>query len=166
MHRRRRGRGQGLRDGQEQPQAGPAVGWPVYMLLLFLYYGMNYMLLGSLFLGIGGQASNIREIQTISMPITLLQLMVLLLAMMVVGREQGALTWFAYILPFSSPLAMIAFAAESPLLWPHVLALVWQAFWVFVIIRLSARWFRSTVLKSGSGGAFFSLKGWRRARPE
>ena len=153
-----------LQDWMVMPPASPGVGWPVYILLLFLYYGMNYMLLGSLFLGIGGQASNIREIQTLSMPITLLQLMVLLLAMMVVGREQGALTWFAYILPFSSPLAMIAFAAESPLLWPHLLALAWQAFWVFVIIRLSARWFRSTVLKSGSSGGFFSLSGWRRAR--
>ena len=57
-------------------------------MLLLLYYAANFMLLGALFLGIGAQASNIREIQTISMPVTLLQLMVLLLAMTVVGKDE------------------------------------------------------------------------------
>jgi ABC-2 type transport system permease protein len=61
-----------LQDWVTLPQAGPAVGWPVFIALLLAYYGVNYMLLGALFLGIGGQASNIREIQTLSMPVTLL----------------------------------------------------------------------------------------------
>ena len=66
------------------------------------------MLLGALFLGIGGQASNIREIQTLSMPVTMLQVGVFFLAVTVVGSDGGALTWFAYLFPFSSPMAMIA----------------------------------------------------------
>lgn len=142
------------------PTVTPAVGWPVWILLLLLYFTANFMLLGALFLGIGGQASNIREIQTISMPVTMLQLMVLLLAMNVIGADGGALAWTAYLVPFSSPLAMIAYAAESDALWPHLLALGWQALWVFLIIRVSSRLFRMTVLKSSPGGSFFSL--WRR----
>jgi ABC-2 type transport system permease protein len=144
------------------PAAGPALGWPVYVALLFLYYVTNYMLLGSLFLGIGGQASNIREIQTLSMPITLLQLMVLLLAMTAVGSDGGNLATIAYIFPFSSPLAMIAYAAQSPSLWPHLLALGWQAMWIVVFIRLWSRMFRVTVLKSSAGGTFFNF---RRTNP-
>ena len=31
----------------------PAVGWPVFILLVLLYFAMNYLLLGALFLGIG-----------------------------------------------------------------------------------------------------------------
>jgi len=139
------------------PQVTPGVGWPIFVVLLLLYYTMNFMLLGALFLGIGGQATNIREIQTISMPVTLLQLMVLLLAMTVVGANGGALALTAYIFPFSSPMAMIARASESPTLWPHLLALVWQALWVVLIIRVSSRLFRITVLKSAAGGSFFSF---------
>jgi ABC-2 type transport system permease protein len=119
------------------------------------------MLLGALFLGIGGQASNIREIQTISMPVTLLQLMVLLLAMTVVGANGGWVAWVAYILPFSSPLAMIAYGAQYETLWPHLLALAWQALWIMLIIRISSRMFRMTVLKSSPGGSFFRLNFWR-----
>lgn len=146
-----------VQDWMALPQVSPAVGWPVFGLLLLFYYCTNFMLLGGLFLGIGGQASNIREIQTISMPVTLLQVMVFLLAMNTIGLEGGALATFAYIFPFSSPLAMVAHAAKFESLWPHLLALAWQALWVFVIVRASARLFRLTVMKSSASGSFFSL---------
>ena len=150
-----------LQDWMTLPEVAPAVGWPVFLLLLLAYYGANYMLLGALFLGIGGQASNIREIQTLSMPVTLLQVFVFLLAMSAVGRESGLLMWTAYVFPFSSPLSMIAHAAQYEELWPHALALLWQAFWIVLIIRVSARLFRLTVLKSSPGGAFFNLRALR-----
>jgi len=155
-----------LQDWMALPKVSPAVGWPVWIVLLLLYYTANFMLLGALFLGIGGQASNIREIQTISMPVTLLQLMVLLLAMTTVGQEGSALVWTAYLLPFSSPMAMVAYGAQYEALWPHLLALAWQALWVVLIIRLSARLFRTTVLKSTSGGAFFGFPRPRRKRAD
>ena len=147
------------------PSVTPAVGWPVFIPLVLLYYTANFMLLGALFLGIGGQASNIREIQTISMPVTLLQLMVLLLAMTTLSGE-GALAWFSYIFPFSSPMSMVAMAAKSATLWPHLVALAWQALWVFVIVRVSSRLFRRTVLKSTSAGSLFSLSFWRKPAAE
>jgi len=155
-----------LQDWVTVPDVAPAVGWPIWIVLLLLYYTANFMLLGALFLGIGGQATNIREIQTISMPVTLLQLMVLLLAMTVVGGEGGAAVWTAYILPFSSPLAMVAHAAQYEALWPHLLALAWQAVWIVLIIRLSARLFRTTVLKSTPGGSFFGFPRFGRGRTE
>ena len=151
-----------VQDWVTMPQAGPAVGWPLFIILILIYYGANYMLLGALFLGIGGQASNIREIQTLSMPVTMLQVAVFLLAVTVVGSSGGALTWLAYLFPFSSPLAMVAFASTSSSLWPHLLALLWQALWVVVIIRVSSRLFRRTVLKSGSADSLFSLNFWRK----
>jgi ABC-2 type transport system permease protein len=146
-----------VQDFMTLPQAGPAVGWPVFILLVLLYYGANYMLSGALFLGIGGQASNIRDIQTLTMPVTILQVGIFFLAVSVVGRPETALTWVAYLFPFSSAMAMIGFAAESETLWPHLLALVWQALWVVLIIRISSRLFRRTVLKSGSSGGLFSF---------
>lgn len=146
-----------VQDFVTLPTAGPAVGWPIFIFLTLVYYGANYMLLGALFLGIGGQASNIREIQTLSMPVTMLQVGVFFLAVTVVGQTGGMLAWFAFATPFSSPMAMIALAAESELLWPHLLALVWQALWVAIIIRVSSRLFRRTVLKSGSSTGFFNF---------
>ena len=147
-----------IQDWMVVPDVSPAVGWPVFVVLMLVYYGTNFMLLGSLFLGIGGQASNIREIQTVSMPVTLLQVGVFLLAMTAAGSQNDLLVWFGYLFPFSSPMTMIAYAAQYETLWPHLLALAWQAVWVVLIIRISSRLFRRTVLKSSSGGAFFNLR--------
>ena len=135
--------------GIELPAISPAIGWPIYSILLPLYYTTNYMLLGSLFLGIGGQANSVREMQTLNMPITFLQMGVFVLAMVVVGGRRGVLPIVAYVFPFSSPLAMIAEAGQSERLWPHLLAIPWQVLWVFLLIRLSSAMFRRTVLKSG-----------------
>jgi len=147
-------------DWATLPDVSPAVGWPIWIALLLLYYASTFMLLGAFFLGIGGQASNVREVQTISMPIVLLQLLVLLLAMNAIGGGNSTLTWLAYLVPFSSPLAMVAHGAQHESLWPHLVALAWQALWIVLIIRASARLFRRTVLKSSPGGSFFGL--WPR----
>jgi ABC-2 type transport system permease protein len=87
--------------------------------------------------------------QNLNMPVTFLQMGFFVLALTVVGGNLGLWQWAAYILPFSSPMAMIAEAGQSSALWPHLLAIPWQAFWVFLLIRISAAMFRKTVLKSG-----------------
>jgi len=44
---------------------------------------------------------------------------------------------------------MAAHAANSPALWPHAVALVWQVLWVAITVTVAARLFRRGVLKSG-----------------
>ena len=39
----------------------PAVGWPAFLALGIVYFMMSYLLLGAVFLGIGGQASTARD---------------------------------------------------------------------------------------------------------
>jgi ABC-2 type transport system permease protein len=53
---------------------------------------------------------------------------------------------------------MVAYAAQHDALWPHLVALVWQLIWIVLIIRVSARLFRLTVLKSSSGSGFLNLR--------
>ena len=129
----------------------PAVGWPLFVILGLLYYSANYLLLGALFLGIGSQANSVREVQTMSMPVTVGQMLVFLLASFAIGQPNNLIGLGAAVFPFSSPLVMLARAAQLPELWPHLLALAWQAFWVWLIVSLGATLFRRNVLKSGGG---------------
>ncbi len=127
----------------------PAVGWPMFLVLTIVYFGMNYLLLGAAFLTIGAQASTAREVQTLSMPVTFGQMLLLLLASTAIGAPDSPEGIAAAVFPLSSPLTMIARAAEQPELWPHLVALLWQALWVAIILRLGSQLFRKTVLKSG-----------------
>ncbi|MBV8686200.1 MAG: ABC transporter permease [Alphaproteobacteria bacterium] len=130
----------------------PAVGWPLFILLALLYFSMNYLLLGALFLGLGSQASSVREVQSISMPVTIGQVFIFFFATAAAGSYNGLMGLAAAVFPFSSPMMMIARAAQAGELWPHLLALAWQALWVWLTVALGASLFRRNVLKSGGGG--------------
>ena len=127
----------------------PAVGWPMFALLALAYFSMSYLLLGAVFLGIGAQASTAREVQTLSMPVTMGQVAIFAVAATTVGYPDSARTVAAGLFPLSSPFVMIARAAESSALWPHLAAILWQAVWVGLFLTLGARLFRRNVLKSG-----------------
>jgi ABC-2 type transport system permease protein len=133
----------------------PAVGWPAFVLLVLLYFAANYLLFGALFLGIGSQAASVREVQTLSMPVTVGQMLIFLLASVAVGPYNQAIGIAAAIFPYSSPLAMISRAAQAPELWPHVVALAWLALWIWLTVRLGAWLFRRNVLKSGARRPLF-----------
>ncbi|WP_404479673.1 ABC transporter permease [Novosphingobium sp. BL-52-GroH] len=143
---------------------GPAVGWPLLMTLGILYFSMAYLLLGSVFLSIGSLANTVREVQTLSMPVTMMQLVLFFFATYAMTQPGSAVEILAAVLPFSSPFAMLARAAQDPALWPHVAALVWQGAWLFLLVRIGSRLFRRRVMKSGSQGGGARRK-WRLAWP-
>lgn len=129
--------------------AAPAVGWPIFCVLALIYFIASYLLLGAVFLGLGSQAGSPREIQVLAMPATMMQLLLFGFASAGVAHPEGWMAKAAAIFPWSSPLAMMARAAERAALWPHLLAIIWQMLWLVVALRLAAGLFRSAVLKSG-----------------
>jgi len=148
-----------LMEGGTSALPTPAVGYVPFLLLTLLYFAMNYLLLGSVFLSIGAQASTVREVQTLSMPVTVAQVLIFGFASLAVGAPNSPLAIGGAIFPLSSPLVMVARAAERPELWPHLVAILWQALWIGVIVTISARLFRRTVLKSGP----VERRRWKRA---
>ncbi|MBO6768874.1 MAG: ABC transporter permease [Erythrobacter sp.] len=143
----------GMLAGNALPQLPePALGWPLFVAFGIAYFAMGYLLLGSLFLTIGGMAATVREVQTLSMPVTMAQLLVFFLAASSITRPGSPIELFSAVFPLSSPFAMLARAAQSEALWPHALALAWQALCVFAFVRVGATIFRRRVMKSGKAG--------------
>lgn len=127
----------------------PAVGWPVFLMLGFAYFVTVFLLWGAIYLAIGAQAGSAREAQTMSMPMTLAQAFIYILASSQVAHPDRPAALVAAIVPWSSPFAMIGRAALAPALWPHLLALGWQLAALFLTIRVGAGLFRTNILKSG-----------------
>jgi ABC-2 type transport system permease protein len=131
----------------------PAVGWPLFALLFVTYFSMAYLLLGSIFLAIGGMATTVRDVQTLSMPVTMMQLLVFFFAIYATAQP-GSMTELAAIaLPFTSPFVMLARGAQDGAIWPHFAAIAWQVLWVVVFVRAGAALFRKRVMKSGPASA-------------
>jgi len=140
----------------------PAVGWPLFLMLGVVYFSMGYLLLGSLFLAIGSMAATVREVQTLSMPVTMLQLLVFFFASYAMAKPGSPMELAAAIFPLSSPFAMLARAAQIETLWPHALALMWQTICVAAFIKAGASLFRKRVMHSGPQGAKAKKRFWQR----
>ena len=138
---------------QMEALTAPAVGWPIFLGLGVVYFAMGYLILGSLFLAIGSMAATVREVQTLSMPVTMMQLMVFFFATYAMAKPGSTLEIAAAVFPFSSPFAMLARAAQVETLWTHAAAIAWQALAVAIFVKLGANLFRRRVMKSGPRGA-------------
>jgi ABC-2 type transport system permease protein len=147
-----------VKHGGVQTLPPPAVGWWGFLALSIVYFGMNYLLLGAAFLTIGAQASTAREVQTMSMPVTFAQVLIFGFAATAIGAPDAPGSIAAAIFPLSSPMTMLARAAERPEWWPHLAAILWQALWVALILRVGALLFRKTVLKSGARTKWWRLR--------
>jgi ABC-2 type transport system permease protein len=124
----------------------------LYFAILFLgYFVLCFLLLGAVFLGVGAQAATMREIQMLSLPVTIFQVGMFAWASSGVGEPSSASAIGAAIFPFSSPFAMAARAAVGVPAWQHAAAFAWQLLWLCLTITAAARLFRRGVLKSGGG---------------
>lgn len=139
----------------------PAVGWPMFIGLSFTYFVMAYLMLGALFLGIGAMAATVREVQTISMPVTMAQLINFFFASYSITKIGQPIEKFAVIFPFSSPFAMIGRAAQEPTLWHHAVAITGQLFFAILLLRLGVVLFKKNVMKSGNAGKIKDGEGRR-----
>jgi ABC-2 type transport system permease protein len=142
----------------------PAVGWPIFVGLFLIYFAMAYLLIGSVFLAVGSMAPTVRDVQTISMPATMLQLGVFFLATYAMRDIGSPVELFAIIFPLSSPYAMLARAAQDATLWTHVAALAWQILAVSLFVKAGATLFRKKVMQSGPGhiGKQKRVSFWKR----
>src|SRR3546814_11724172 len=68
----------------------PEIVWPAFLILGILYFATNYLLVGAPLLGIGAQASSVRQVQPLSLQVTMDQLLLY-------GLERSALTEPGYI---------------------------------------------------------------------
>jgi ABC-2 type transport system permease protein len=134
----------------------PATGEPMFAILFVIYFMMAFLLIGALYLILGAQASTQRELQMMSLPMTFVQMGLVGLAAAGAVHPGSTMSLIAEILPFSSPMAMAARAANAPSLWPHLLAILWQLAWLALVLWIGARAFRRGVLQSGS--AKFSFR--------
>jgi ABC-2 type transport system permease protein len=137
----------GFADPSSLPD--PGVGWPMFLALAIAYFAMGYLLLGSLFLAIGSLATTVREVQTLSMPVTMAQVLLFFFASYAMAQPGEPVELAAIAFPLSSPFAMLARAAQDGAVLPHLAALAWQALWVAIAVRAGAGLFRRRVMKSG-----------------
>ena len=92
----------------------PAVGWIAFLMLTIALFRDELSAVGGAVPDHRRQASTVREVQTLSMPVTFGQVVIFGFAATAVSAPDLPMGLAAAIFPLSSPLVMVARAAQQP----------------------------------------------------
>jgi ABC-2 type transport system permease protein len=122
---------------------------PIYIGSFLVYFVLGYLFYAALLCGIGSMANNLKEAQTLMMPIQLL-LIVPLIVMIPIGRDpHGLLAQVLSWLPPFTPFVMMNRAAFPPGALTYVGTTVLMIASIFIALKLAARIFETGILMTG-----------------
>ncbi len=137
----------------------PPRGWPELLALGLAYFTCAYLIYGAIYLGVGSLCSTIREVQTLSMPVTILQMVILISTLGALANPGGLWHQFVSWFPLSAPYMMLGRAATDTGLAVHLASIAWQLAFAALVIAFAARLFRYGVLRSGPPPSLRQLAG-------
>ena len=147
----------GLFDSAINVDLSSLINSPTYLVSFVVYFGLGYLFYAALLCGIGSLANNLKEAQTLMMPIQLL-LTVPLLVMIPIGRDpNGTLAQVMSWLPPFTPFVMMNRAAFPPGLFTYVGTTVLLVVSIYVALRVAARIFETGILMTGKPPRFRQL---------
>ena len=119
---------------------------------------------GSVFLAVGSACNDLRETQTLIMPVLMLVMTPLLLLSVVISDPNGTLSTVASLIPFFSPILMMVRVMLEPgaPLWQALLALTGSAAMAFLCVVAAGRIFRVGMLSGGAAPTPRELARWVR----
>ena len=116
----------------------------------------------SLFIAVGAAASDIKETQSLLMPVMLLAAMPMLLLGAVLQDPNGIVAMIGSFFPFTAPMLMTARVAVPPGVpwWQPVLGVALVLATVLGCVWAAGRIFRVGLLMQGKGVKFADLARW------
>jgi ABC-2 type transport system permease protein len=117
---------------------------------------------GSLFVAVGAACTDIKETQSLLMPVMLLATFPLFFLTKIVMEPDGAISTGLSFFPFATPSIMVARLAIPPGApwWQPVLGVVIVLFTTILCVWIASRIFRVGLLMQGKGATFGELVRW------
>jgi len=137
---------------------------PILLIYLFVFYVLAYFTIAAMMAAIGSAVSELRDAQSLMMPVMLF-LMLPWLLMIPISREPNSLlsVVLSFVPPINNFVVLLRLASNAPpALWQVFLAILTSAAAVYVALRFAAKVFRVGLLMFGKPPNFGTLVRWAR----
>jgi ABC-2 type transport system permease protein len=129
-----------------------------------LYFILGYLLYASLFAAIGSAVENEGDSQQLQLPVTIPLLLGFFIALYAYKAPDSALVFWGSMIPFTSPIVMLARIPFGVPTWELVVSLV-VLFLTFVICAwLSAKIYKVGILMFGKKSSWKDLWKWLKQK--
>jgi ABC-2 type transport system permease protein len=133
-----------------------------YYISIFIFFFISgYLLYGALFAAVGSAVDNISDAQQFTLPVTMPMIIGFLGTFMFVMREpDGNVSFWLSIIPFTSPVAMMARVAFGVPTWELILSMALMIVGFVFTIWLAGRIYRIGILMHGTKVSYKTLFKW------
>jgi ABC-2 type transport system permease protein len=137
---------------------------PAGLIIWFLVFQvLSVLMFGSLFIAIGAACTDMKETQTLLMPVMLLACIPMFFIANVIREPNSSFALGVSLFPFATPMLMVARLAVPPQnipLWQPLLGVALVLITTLFCVYAAGRIFRVGILMQGKGAKFSDLVRW------
>mgnify|MGYP006281750613 FL=1 len=137
----------------------------VLIIAVFIFFFLGgYLLYGSLFAAIGSAVDNETDTQQFMLPITIPLILAIIVLVQGISNPQGGIAFWFSIIPFTSPILMMARLPFGVPEWEVILSMALLALTFIGTTWLSGKIYRTGILMYGKKVNYKELWKWIRYR--
>lgn len=138
------------------------VPWGLILISFFLYFIFGYLLYASIFAAVGSAVDSESDTQQFMFPIMLPIIIGLFVAMGTMENPESSLSFWFSMIPFTSPIVMMARIPFEVPIWEVALSLLILASTFVGMVYLAARIYRVGILMYGKKVSYKEMWKWIR----
>ena len=139
-----------------------SVDWGYIIGCFLIYFILGYLLYASLFAAVGSAVENESDTNQLMIPITIPLIIGLLLMMQTFNNPDSTVSFWASMIPFTSPMVMLArvpFEGGVPT-WELLLSIGILLLTIIVVVYLAAKIYRVGILMTGKKYSWKDIWTW------
>jgi ABC-2 type transport system permease protein len=138
--------------------------WGQMLFAFLVYFIFGYLLYASFFAAIGSAVENEADTQQLQMPLTVPLMLAFFIAFYASKAPDSALVWWGSMIPFTSPIVMLARIPYGVPVWELALSMLILAFTFVACCWASAKIYKIGILMFGKKTSFKDLWKWLRMK--
>ena len=138
--------------------------WGQMILAFVIYFVLGYLLYASFFAAIGSAVENEADTQQLQMPLTVPLMLAFFVALYAFKAPDSPLVWWGSMIPFTSPIVMLARIPYGVPGWELALSVALLALTFIACGWVSAKIYKIGILMFGKKTTFKDLLKWLRMK--
>ncbi len=140
------------------------INWGQMIIAFVIYFALGYLLYASFFAAIGSAVENEADTNQLQMPITVPLLLAFFIAIYAFNAPDSSVVWWGSMIPFTSPIVMLARIPFGVPVWELVLSIVLLVATFIGCGWASAKIYKIGILMFGKKTGFKDLWKWLKQK--
>lgn len=140
------------------------IDWVQMILAFVVYFALGYLLYASFFAAIGSAVENEADTNQLQMPVTVPLLLAFFIAIYAFNAPDSPIVWWGSMIPFTSPIVMLARIPFGVPMWELVLSIVLLLATFAACGWASAKIYKIGILMFGKKTTFKDLWKWLKQK--